>query len=511
MKKLLPVLILVALFVAVSTTAALAAPEKQGGGQVHVVAWGESLSGIATRYGVTVEALMAANRLANPNMIYIGQQLIIPAFSYPTPGGYPKQDGCGYYHTVKMGETLSGIAWYYNVSLQALLQCNNLYDADLVQIGQTLCIPTAVSAGYAPQPAYQTAPYRPPAGAHYHTVAAGETLSGIAQRYGTDSWSIVRANGLRDASYIWTGQRLAIPGYQPQPAYVKAAPGYQAAPPVYQPTAPVKAHPPAAPGYEHPPAAPVYTKSYDDKPFAPSYQPSDAGKTPPPPDYQPSPASAPLPVAEHPVTVVVNGGETWADEIAVMPDPDGITTLLVQTGNELDRTVRVRSGDYEVKGESEFSAEFGAYRFVFRYIPPGTYDVWIDDPDTPSEVAQVEVNAGERVSAFFDKKVRFQGQTFASPDGWYLADWKNPSKPGENIGGWSNILVRTPASGLNVMIESEGGGYKAKCFTGSKGPGACDLAGLMAGIYYIWIDGTDLTLKTYMDGAAYAEFDFAHQ
>jgi hypothetical protein len=64
---------------------------------------------------------------------------------------------------------------------------------------------------------------------------------------------------------------------------------------------------------------------------------------------------------------------------------------------------------------------------------------------------------------------------------------------------------------LNVIAESEGGGYRAKCFTGSKGPGACDFAGLMAGIYYIWIDGTDLRLKTYMDGNAYASFTFGYQ
>jgi hypothetical protein len=71
--------------------------------------------------------------------------------------------------------------------------------------------------------------------------------------------------------------------------------------------------------------------------------------------------------------------------------------------------------------------------------------------------------------------------------------------------------VKTPASGLWVRIESEGQGYEAKCFTGSKGPGTCDLAGLRAGIYYIWIDGTDLTVKTYMDGNAYATFEFGRQ
>lgn len=157
--------------------------------------------------------------------------------------------------------------------------------------------------------------------------------------------------------------------------------------------------------------------------------------------------------------------------------------------------------------------EFGIDRFriAFRYISPGDYDVWIDDPEMPSEKAQVKVEPGRRVEVAFRKGVSFSGPTFASPDGWVLASWDNPSRPGENIGGWSNILIHTPASGLWVKIESEGGGYAATCFTGAKGPGACDFAGLSAGLYWIWIDGTDLTLKTYLDGNAYATFTFARQ
>jgi hypothetical protein len=64
---------------------------------------------------------------------------------------------------------------------------------------------------------------------------------------------------------------------------------------------------------------------------------------------------------------------------------------------------------------------------------------------------------------------------------------------------------------LWIKIESEGRDYQAKCFTGTKGPGQCDFAALNAGIYYFWIDGTELTVKTYMDGNAYATFEFGRQ
>jgi hypothetical protein len=62
-----------------------------------------------------------------------------------------------------------------------------------------------------------------------------------------------------------------------------------------------------------------------------------------------------------------------------------------------------------------------------------------------------------------------------------------------------------------MVAESEGGGYQATCVTGSKGPGACDFAGLSAGFYFIKIDGTQLTVKIYMDGNAYAVLEFARQ
>jgi LysM repeat protein len=479
-KRYILVFGLVVLLVVMLAPTALA----QGGG--HYVQPGETLVSIAAQYGVSVEAIMRQNGLYNPDMIYSGQILSIPG-GYADPAfnsgpGY----GCANPYTVRPGDTLSGLAWNYGSTPGELLQLNGLANADFVYVGQRLCVP--VQGGYAPKPGG----YGPPPGAapYYHTVVTGETLSNICTRYGIDPYQVIQANNLNNASVIWAGQQLIIPDYQPRPPAVVAP---LPAPVIAPPPAVVVAPPPArvvivpAPG-------------------------SDSASTPPPPSYQKGAAKPLLPLAKYPVEVVVNGGSTWADEVFSAPDPNGITTVVVQTGPEFGKTVRMRSGDYEVKGETQWlSGEFGPSSIAFRYVPEGDFDVWVDDPDTPSEKVQISVDPGQRVNVAFSKQVRFQGQTHASPDGWVLTGWKNPSKPHENSGGWSNILVKTPASNMRVVAESEGGGYKATCLTGSKGPGMCDFAGLMAGIYFIHIDGTYLTLKTYMDGSAYAEFEFARQ
>jgi LysM repeat protein len=411
--------------------------------------------------------------------------------------GHPGQGyGCANSYTVMRGDTLSGIAWNFGVSPQELMRVNNLRNENFVYIGQPLCIPSR--DGYGPQPAGGYSNYNPAPARYYHTVMGGETLTGICDRYGVNQDQVIRANQLTNASHIWAGQRLMIPGYQSSP------PPYSAPPPV------AYAPPPA---YGPPPAVGRHSDTYDRSLKPPPYkQPENDGSLPSAPDYQKGAARPLLPLGEHAIEVVINGGETWADDTNSGPDPNDITTVVVQTGPEFGKTVRMRSGDYEVKGVTEYlSGEFGPSSFAFRYVPPGDYDVWVDDPDAPSEKVQISVDPGQRVNVAFSKQVRFQGQTYASPDGWFLSNWENPSKPKQRIGGWSNILVKAPASGLTMVAESEGGGYKATCLTGAKGPGACDFAGLNAGFYFIKIDGTLLTVKIYMDGSAYAVLEFAKQ
>jgi LysM repeat protein len=544
MRKYLLILVLALSIGLVSVSLASAAPGLQGGGKVHYVTFGETLHSIATYYGVTTDAILRHNGIRNPNLIYVGQPLVIPTgYGHPTGyGGPATTHACANRHVVVAGETLSDVAYRYGVTVNELLRFNDIYNSDMVYAGQTICVSTGGQPGYTPQPTGYQGQGMPP-NAHYHTVVGGESLHYLAGHYGVDYMEIVRANNLANASMIQTGQRLHIPGYEPAPPPAKPAHNYG---------------PAEKPGYSQPVAGPLpipeyYDDSYDEAVVI-------SGSPPAAPGYQPSPVLPLLPEADHPLEVVVNGGAMWVGEVVTpYDDPAGVTTLIVSIAEkDKVRVARAQSGDYRLHSELGLIPEFGVdkFRAAFKYIPPGDYDVWlVDTPDpehsdlaidmyapyenydednpthqkfelcgdrnndgtiddplvVPSERVPVKLEPGKRVEVMFRKGLGFSGPTFASPDGWVLAEWDNPSVPCKNLGGWSNILVHTPASGLWVKIESEGGGYKAKCLTGAKGPGACDFAGLSAGFYWIQIDGTDLTVKTYMDGNVYATFNLARQ
>ncbi|MEA3345235.1 MAG: LysM peptidoglycan-binding domain-containing M23 family metallopeptidase [Chloroflexota bacterium] len=119
----------------------LAAPLSQEG-EVHIVRAGETLTQIALRYGVSVVELASTNELADPDLILVGQRLLIPSTEPPQirPG----------FHIVRAGETLSLIAKQYGVPVADLIAANGLADPDLILVGQQLAIPQAQPALPAP-------------------------------------------------------------------------------------------------------------------------------------------------------------------------------------------------------------------------------------------------------------------------------------------------------------------------------------------------------------------------
>jgi LysM repeat protein len=109
----------------------------------HRVADGETLTGIAARYGTTIETLAGRNRLVDPSRIFVGQLLrisgVIPRSTHSAAHGL--RTTTFHTHVVRYGETLSGIAMRYRVSIESIVVANRLTDASFIWAGQQLRIP----------------------------------------------------------------------------------------------------------------------------------------------------------------------------------------------------------------------------------------------------------------------------------------------------------------------------------------------------------------------------------
>ena len=150
MKTILRVLIvLLVLFI---PTTSLIPPVAAASPSMVVVSWGDTLYSVAARNGTTVDALVRANNLPNPNFIYSGQRLIIPAGSsgYGVPA--PAIAASANVYTVNPGDTLAAVAARYGVTLDAMMRANGIYNANFIYAGQRLNVPGR-SAPPAPQPA----------------------------------------------------------------------------------------------------------------------------------------------------------------------------------------------------------------------------------------------------------------------------------------------------------------------------------------------------------------------
>ena len=152
----------------------------------YVVATGDTLWGLAIRFGTTIEAITTRNQLTT-NTIYKGDTLIIPGV----------QGGETVTHVVQAGENLFRISLKYNTTVEAIAAANNIINPSLVYSGQEL---TIIKGSMAPGGSVR-----------YHVVQPGESLWSIAMRYNTTPWNIAAYNGISNINFIYAGRTLRIP------------------------------------------------------------------------------------------------------------------------------------------------------------------------------------------------------------------------------------------------------------------------------------------------------------
>lgn len=166
----------------------------------HVVQRGETLSGIASTYGVSLAELSGLNRIHNPNRISVGSRLTVPrgesgasARAQVSRSTSKRPD----HHVVARGETLSGIASRYGRTVAQLREANGLR-GDVIQPGQRLAL-----QGSRSERAVSTRTEKV-------VVAAGDTLSQLAARYEVRTADLAAWNGLGDSSHLRVGQVLTV-------------------------------------------------------------------------------------------------------------------------------------------------------------------------------------------------------------------------------------------------------------------------------------------------------------
>lgn len=146
---------------------------------IYTVKKGDSLYSIAMQFGVSVDDLIQANQLTS-TVLQIGDQLKIP-----------KKDTSGSStYVVQRGDTLYSIAAKYNVTVSDLKNANQL-TSNVITVGQELIIPTKNT--------YQT-----------YAVVTGDTLSGIAQKFNTTVAKLKEINHLT-SDFLQIGQLLLVP------------------------------------------------------------------------------------------------------------------------------------------------------------------------------------------------------------------------------------------------------------------------------------------------------------
>lgn len=188
---------------------------------IHQVQRGENLFRISLRYGVAMDAIMAANGLVDAHRIFAGQTLIIPRGADSSPDADPVATPMDGAYAVQWGDTLTGIALRHGVTIWSLIELNGLSSPYAIYAGQQLIIPGAGS-----EPAAEAhdvnvppdaSPDPPLAGADTYVVRRGDTLFRIARRHGTTTAALAYLNGIANPSAIYAGQVLRLTGPSPAP------------------------------------------------------------------------------------------------------------------------------------------------------------------------------------------------------------------------------------------------------------------------------------------------------
>lgn len=179
----------------------------------YTVQSGDTLSGIALKFSTTSSKLAQLNSISNPNLIYVGQRLLVNQSSNSNSSSSGQSsstttntEASAASYTVKSGDTLSGIASRYNTTVNQIVSLNQLSNPNLIYVGQVLKLKNSQTTNSSSSSSSSTAATT----VGTYTVKAGDTLSAIASRYSTSSSTLASLNSLSNPNLIYVGQVLKV-------------------------------------------------------------------------------------------------------------------------------------------------------------------------------------------------------------------------------------------------------------------------------------------------------------
>lgn len=156
----------------------------------YIVAFGDTLKSLAARFNTTMDAIAQLSGIANYNLIYEGQRIIVPTSMIVTPPPITPIPVDGIY-IVQKGDTLRKIATRIGVTVNDILAVNpQITNPSLIFVGQAINLPVSAS---------------------YYTVQSGDTMKKIATKFGTTLEMLIMLNpNITDYNKIYVGQSIRI-------------------------------------------------------------------------------------------------------------------------------------------------------------------------------------------------------------------------------------------------------------------------------------------------------------